>query len=183
MLNGNSGGKKVVINQNLLGNDGLTTNGPGFLGIRTDDVVLTEGDLALGDGVMLLRTPGHTTGNQTLFVHTAEGVWGVSENGTCADNWSPMESRIKGLAFTCKMQDLEIVLNANTPELAAVQYTSMVLERTLVDRVHRAPAFVQMFSSSEVTPSLLAPGLTPTIVHGAITHGELARPRQRTAAA
>ena len=80
----------------------------------------------------------------------------------------------------CKKQDLDIVLNANTPELGAVQYTSMVLERTIVDRVRRAPAFVQMFSSSEVTPSLLAPGLSPTILHRAITHGEIARPAART---
>jgi hypothetical protein len=145
-------------------------------GVVKDNVVLTEGDLRIGDGVLLLRTPGHTTGNQTLFVNTDSGIWGCSENGTCADNWSPLESRIKGLAFTCKKQDLDVVLNANTPELGAVQYTSMILERTLVDRVRRAPAFVQMFPSSEVTPSLVAPGLTPTLLHRAITHGEVARP-------
>jgi hypothetical protein len=51
----------------------------------------------------------------------------------------------------------------------------MIMERTLVDRVRRAPAFVQMFPSSEVTPSLLAPGLTPSLLHRAITHGEVAR--------
>jgi glyoxylase-like metal-dependent hydrolase (beta-lactamase superfamily II) len=148
----------------------------GKLGVRMEDVVLTTGDLALGDGVMLLRTPGHTSGNQTLFLNTESGVWGISENGTCADNWSPLESRIKGLAFLCKKQDLDLVLNANTPELGALQYTSMIMERTIVDRVRRAPAFVQMFPSSEVTPSLLAPGLTPSLLHRAITHGEVARP-------
>ena len=147
----------------------------GKLGVRTNDVVLGDGDTALGDGVMLLRTPGHTSGNQTLFLNTEQGVWGISENGTCADNWSPLESRIKGLAFLCKKQDLDVVLNANTPEYGALQYTSMILERTLVDRVRRAPAFVQMFPSSEVTPSLMAPGLAPTLLHRAITHGELAR--------
>lgn len=151
----------------------------GKLGVRTENLVLTGGDLALGDGVMLLRTPGHTSGNQTLFMNTDSGVWGISENGTCADNWSPLESRIKGLAYMCKKQDLDVVLNANTPEGGAVQYTSMVLERTLVDRVRRAPAFVQMFPSSEVTPSLLAPGLSPTLIHRAITHGEVARPAAR----
>jgi hypothetical protein len=147
----------------------------GKLGVRQDNVILTGGDHALGDGVMLLRTPGHTSGNQTLFVNTESGVWGVSENGVCADNWSPLESRIKGLAFLCKKQDLDVVLNANTPEYGALQYTSMILERTMVDRVRRAPAFVQMFPSSEVTPSMLAPGLTPSLLHRAITHGEVAR--------
>jgi hypothetical protein len=147
--------------------------------VNTENLVLTDGDYALGDGVMLLRTPGHTSGNQTLFLNTEQGVWGISENGTCADNWSPLESRIRGLSFVCKKQDLDIILNSNTPEFGALQYTSMVLERTLVDRVRRAPAFVQMFPSSEVTPSLLAPGLAPTLLHRAITHGELARPAVR----
>jgi glyoxylase-like metal-dependent hydrolase (beta-lactamase superfamily II) len=147
----------------------------GKLGVRTGNVILTAGDHALGDGVMLLRTPGHTSGNQTLFLNTESGVWGISENGVCADNWSPLESRIKGLGFLCKKQDLDVVLNANTPEYGALQYTSMILERTLVDRVQRAPAFVQMFPSSEVTPSLIAPGLTPSLLHRAITHGEVAR--------
>ena len=150
----------------------------GKLGVRMKNVLLTAGDLALGDGVMLLRTPGHTAGNQTLFMNTESGVWGISENGTCADNWSPLESRIKGLSFLCKKQDLDVVLNANTPEFGALQYTSMIMERTIVDRVRRAPAFVQMFPSSEVTPSLLAPGLTPSLLHRAITHGEVARVRR-----
>ena len=35
-------------------------------GVRTDKVVFTDGDVALGDGVMVLRTPGHTSGNQTV---------------------------------------------------------------------------------------------------------------------
>lgn len=148
----------------------------GKMGVRTDNVVLTTGDHALGDGVMLLRTPGHTSGNQTLFLNTESGVWGVSENGTCADSWSPLESRIKGLAFLCKKQDLDVILNANTPEYGALQYTSMILERTVVDRVRRAPAFVQMFPSSEITPSLLSPGLAPSLLHRAVTHGEVARP-------
>jgi glyoxylase-like metal-dependent hydrolase (beta-lactamase superfamily II) len=153
----------------------------GKLGVKTERVSLTTGDLVLGDGVMLLRTPGHTSGNQTLFVNTDSGVWGVSENGTCADNWSPMDSRIAGLRALCRRQDIDVLLNANTPERGADQYTSMILERTLVDRVKRAPAFVQMFPSSEVTPSALSPGLKPTILHRSVTHGDIAA-RSRSAA-
>jgi glyoxylase-like metal-dependent hydrolase (beta-lactamase superfamily II) len=151
----------------------------GKTGVRTERVVLTEADLELGDGVMLLRTPGHTSGNQTLFVNTPDGIWGCSENGTCADNWSPLESSIKGLAALCRRQDLDLVINANTPELGAQQYTSMMLERTIVDGVNRAPAFCQMFPSSEVTPSPLAPGLRPTIVHGALTYGDVVHAQTR----
>ncbi len=146
----------------------------GKLGASRSRVCLTAGDIALGDGVMLVRTPGHTSGNQTLFINTDSGVWGTSENGTCADSWSPMDSDIAGLRSFCRRQDVDVVLNANTPERGADQYTSMVLERTLVDRVKRAPAFVQMFPSSEIIASALSPGLKPTILHRAITHGDLA---------
>ncbi len=153
--------------------------------VRTERVVLLEGDVALGDGVMLLRTPGHTAGNQTLFVHTHSGVWGTSENGTAADSWSPLESRIRGLRASARLLDLEVAMNANTPEFAARHYTSMILERTIVDRVRRAPGFAQMFPSSEVVPSVLAPGLAPTLLHAAISSGEIVRPargRRREAA-
>jgi hypothetical protein len=150
----------------------------GKKGVRMSNVVLTANDLALGDGVILLRTPGHTSGNQTLFVSTDSGVWGISENGTCADNWSPLDSKIPGVARTCRMQDLDVLMNSNTMEFSADQFTSMVLERTIVDRVKRAPAFVQMFPSTEVTPSLMAPGIKPTILHRAITHGDVSRPRR-----
>jgi hypothetical protein len=154
----------------------------GKRGVRTSHVVLTGGDLALGDGVLLVGTPGHTAGNQTLFLNGDQGVWGISENGTSADSWSPLDSRIPGLASTCRKNGLDLIVNANTPEGGADQYTSMVLERTLVDRVRRAPAFVQMFPSSEVTPSKLAPGLSPTLLHRAITSGEIAKPARRDAA-
>lgn len=144
--------------------------------VQTKKIALLEGDWSLGDGVMLLRTPGHTSGNQTLFLSTDHGVWGCSENGTCVDSWSPLESKIPGLAATCRARDADIALNSNTPEEASNQYTSMILERTLVDRVKRAPAFVQMFSSSEITPGLLAPALSPTLLHKGIASGEVTRP-------
>lgn len=136
-----------------------------------DRVVLTEGDVMLGDGVMLLRTPGHTVGNQTLFFKTDRGVWGCSENGTAADNWSPKASGILGVAGAARAGDLDVVLNANTPEFAADQYTSMCLERVLVDRVPHNGDFVQMFPSSEVTPSVLSPGLAPTLQHLRVQSG------------
>ena len=146
--------------------------------LRHNNVVLTQGDFQLGDGIMLLRTPGHTSGNQTLLINTDDGVWGCSENGTCADNWAPHESRIPGLAKACRMADVDLLLNANTPELGSVQYNSMVLEKTLTSRVARAPGFCQMFPSSEVIPSMIAPGLKPTVQHGSLRYGQVLKPRQ-----
>jgi len=148
----------------------------GKRGVPLERVVLTDTDVALGEGCVLLQTPGHTTGNQTLFCHGERGVFGCSENGTSADNWSPYESRIPGLARYSRQFNVEVVLNSNTPELAAEQYASMVLERSVVDRVPSAPAFVQMFPSSEVTPSALAPGIWPSMIFGERDSGQV-RPR------
>jgi glyoxylase-like metal-dependent hydrolase (beta-lactamase superfamily II) len=134
----------------------------GKRGVPESRVILTDADLALGEGCVLLRTPGHTTGNQTLFVHADDGVFGTSENGTASDNWSPLHSRMPGVKRAAAHLDLEVVLNANTPELSSEQYTSMLLERSVVDRVPGKPEFFQMFPSSEVTASLIAPLLKPT---------------------
>jgi glyoxylase-like metal-dependent hydrolase (beta-lactamase superfamily II) len=145
-----------------------------------DRVVLTDADLALGDGLLLLRTPGHTTGNQTLFVHDERGVFGCSENGTCADNWSPHHSRLPGMKRAARLLDLDVVLNANTPELAAEQYTSMLLERAVVDRVAERPEFFRMFPSSEVTRSFIAPHVKPTHTFGNMDFGVVV-PAERSA--
>ncbi|MDP3276853.1 MAG: hypothetical protein Q8Q09_16755 [Deltaproteobacteria bacterium] len=141
--------------------------------LKSDNILFTANDLALGDGVMLLRTPGHTSGNQTLFVKTDSGVWGSSENGVCVDNWAPRASKIAGLAKTSRLFGLDYVLNANTPEHAAMQYTAMALEDALVDRARDCPEFPQMLSSSEATPAAFAPGLSPTWLHREIRHGAL----------
>src|SRR5699024_9151961 len=52
----------------------------GKRGVPEGRVVFTDDDLWLGPGCMLLRTPGHTVGNQTLFVHGKDGIFACSEN-------------------------------------------------------------------------------------------------------
>jgi hypothetical protein len=141
-----------------------------------DRVRLIDESLHLGDGVLLLRTPGHTSGNQTLFLRTRDGIWGCSENGTSCDNWSPLASRIPGVARFARKYGLEVILNSNTPELGAAQYTSMVAERTIADGVRESPRFVRMLPSSEVTPGPWAPGLSPTWLHGGIDEGTIVQP-------
>jgi glyoxylase-like metal-dependent hydrolase (beta-lactamase superfamily II) len=136
----------------------------GKAGVPRDKVIVFDADVSLGHGCLLLRTPGHTTGNQTLFVHGADGVFGCSENGCSADNWSPEASRIPGLKSFARQYDVEVVLNANTPELGGEQYASMILERSVVDPVPARPEFVQMFPSSEVTATALAPMVRPSMV-------------------
>lgn len=143
-------------------------------GVDMSGVALIDDDLRLGDGVYLVRTPGHTAGNQTLFFKTDTGVWGVSENGICADNWSPHASRIRGVARRVGYHGLEVLPNMNTPESTASQYASMVLERSVVDPARGDADFLQMFPSFEVTRSWWTPGID-AYSHVEVRFGELAR--------
>ena len=157
----------------------------GKKGVPESKVVLTENDISLGDGCLLLQTPGHTTGNQTLFVHADRGVFGCCENGTSADSWSPRHSRIAGLRKSADLYGFDVIMNTNTPELWTTQYNSMMVERTIADPVPESPEFVQMFPSSEVTPSSMALGIRPSMIFKERDSGELqvTRPAKRRPAA
>lgn len=144
-------------------------------GIRTDRVVLFDGDVSVGAGVALVSTPGHTAGNHSLVVRTERGLWVSSENGVAAESWSPLESRIPGLRSYARRMRAEVILNGNTLEGGTDQYTSMIVERTLADPVKDAPGFFQVFPSSELTASPLAPGVAPTRTMGELSSGSLVR--------
>ena len=64
----------------------------------------------------------------------------------------------------------ELIINANTIESTAQQYTFCVVEKTLVDRSQHDSRFVQFFPTSELTASPFAPGTHPTFVHGSLEH-------------
>ncbi|HEV8325504.1 MAG TPA: hypothetical protein VG389_28100 [Myxococcota bacterium] len=151
-------------------------------GVDPARIVPVERDLLLGRGVALVRTPGHTVGNWSLVLNTDSGVWAVSENGIACDAYAPEASAIPGLRGYARRMNEEVVLNSNTLELRNEQYTSMILEKTLVDRCKDNPDFYQHFPSSELTPTPLTPGLAPTYRHKAISSGE-PRPAQARPAA
>ena len=142
-------------------------------GVPADRIVALDGDYAIGGGFAIVRTPGHTWGNHSIVLVTDRGLWTISENGICVDAYAPGVSRIRGLARHARDAGTEVVLNSNTREGTLDQYTSMVLEKTLADAVPDRPEFPQHFSSSELVGHLLAPGLSPTYTHGAITHGDV----------
>lgn len=148
----------------------------GVRDVPADRFVVCDGDVMLGCGVALVRTPGHTVGNWSLVMHADSGVWAVSENGIGCDSYAPEASEIPGLRQSARAWGLEVVLNANTLEGRNEQYTSMVLEKTLVDRAADAPAFHQHFASSELTATPVTPGLAPTYSHRAITSGRVRIP-------
>lgn len=152
-------------------------------GVPVDRIVTLDGDYAIGNGFAIVRTPGHTLGNQSLVVVTDRGAWTISENGVCVDAYAPGMSRIRGVARHARDTGVEVILNANSLEGSLDQYASMVLEKTLADAVPDRPELPQHFPSSEMVAHPLAPGLAPTYTHGAITHGAVETTARRTRAA
>jgi hypothetical protein len=112
-------------------------------------------------------------GNHTPVIVTDRGVFTVSENGIAVDSYAPEHSRIPGLSRHARAAGVSVILNANTREHSLDQYISMMLEKNLADLCPERPEFPQHFSSSELTRSALAPGLSPTYSHGHITHGQV----------
>ncbi len=137
-------------------------------------LLVIDGDVLLGPGVALMRTPGHTLGNHTLVVNTAErGIFTSSENGISADSYAPMQSRIPGVKRWARRWGYEVVMNFNTPEFASLQYNSMVKEKLVADAVPGRPGFRQTVPSSELVRHALAPGIRPTYSHGDLTIGRV----------
>jgi hypothetical protein len=148
--------------------------------VPRDRFVVLDGDYAIGDGgLAIIRTPGHTEGNQTLVIHTATGLWTISENGVAVESYVPEHSEIPGLRTYSRYWDTEVILNANTREQSLEQYTSMIVEKTLADPTPDRPEFPQFLPSSELVKSRLAPGLAPTFSHGPLRHGALRTRRDR----
>lgn len=155
----------------------------GTKGVPEDRVVLLDGDVWLGKGVAILSTPGHTYGNMSFALVTDRGVGVISENGVSVESYSPLQSRIPGLRANAEHLGVEVILNGNTRESSLDQYDSMLLEKAVAGPSKEDPAFVNFFPSSELSASLIAPGLAPTFSLGDLNHGDVRRPDQLPRAA
>jgi hypothetical protein len=145
----------------------------GMDGAIEDNQIELDADIELGHGVAILRTPGHTDGNQTLVLNTSEGIWVSSENGVAADNWQPELSRIPGVRRESAFFRREVILNANTLEDPTEQYDSMVMEKTIADRNRRDPRWLNILPSSELAPWKRQWPVVPTFFHGGLSDGEI----------
>src|SRR5581483_4457562 len=149
----------------------------GIKDLRTENVVLVDGDVELGKGVALVWTPGHTDGNHSLCINTEEGVWVSSENGVAADSWHPHLSRIPGVRRTAEYFGREVILNSNTLEDSIDQYDSMIKEKALADPNPRDPRFLNVFPSSELADWKRQWPVVPPLSYGGINTGTVERPR------
>jgi hypothetical protein len=144
--------------------------------VRTDNLVLVDGDVQLGKGVALLWTPGHTDGNHSLCVNTPEGIWVSSENGVAADSWHPNLSKIPGVRKWAEFFGREVVMNANTLEDSVDQYDSMIKEKAVADVNRRDPRWHNVFPSSELATYRRQWPLVPTFVYGGMDYGRIEAP-------
>jgi hypothetical protein len=147
-----------------------------------DNLVLIDGDVELGKGVALVRTPGHTDGNHSLVLNTEDGVWVSSENGVCADSWHPRLSKIPGVRKYAEFWNREVILNSNTLEDSIDQYDSMIKERALADSNRRDPRWLNVFPSSEMASFRRQWPVVPTFVHGGLNYGRIEKPPSRDGA-
>jgi hypothetical protein len=148
----------------------------GTRGIDPARVLPFDDDLSLGEGVALVRTPGHTMGNHSLVAHTSEGVLVSSENGVSLDNYAPHASSIGPVRAYAKNTGVEVVLNGNTQESSVEQYISMVMEKEIAGPSRKDPAFPNVVCSSEASPWWLFPGIAPTLRFGDLELGAFVRP-------
>ena len=139
-------------------------------GVDPRRVIALEGSVALGHGVALVATPGHTEGNHSIVLRWGEGLTVTSENGICPDSYEPACSSIPGLRAYAR-RGMDVVLNGNTLERGLDQYLSMVLEKTLAGPASRDPRFPAFLASSELTPAWYAPKVAPSFSWGDLSWG------------
>jgi hypothetical protein len=143
----------------------------GINGIDASKIVLLDKSVLLGKGVALVATPGHTEGNHSLVVNSPAGLLVSSENGVCADSFSPLNSEIPGVREYAKHTGMEVILNGNTLEGGLDQYISMVMEKTIAGPCQQNPDFYNFVPSSEMTAYWALPGLKPTFGFGPLQFG------------
>ncbi|MFU8806669.1 MAG: hypothetical protein ACNA8W_22865, partial [Bradymonadaceae bacterium] len=142
-------------------------------GVAEDRLILLDSDVMLGEGVALIRTPGHTEGNHSIVAHTPEGLMVTSENGVGPDAYAPLHSAMEPVRRYAEQTGMEVVMNGNTLERGLDQYVSMVLEKEIAGASQRDPRFPNMVCSSEFGAYWAFPGIRPTFQFGDLHFGEL----------
>ncbi len=150
----------------------------GLAGIPKEKVIQLDSDIRVGEGLALVKTPGHTFGNHSFVVNTPAGSFVISENGVGPDCYAPMYSRIPGFRQYWENTGMEVVLNGNTLESALEQYISMIVEKEIAGKSGQNPLFPNIFNSSEFTRYYLFPGHKPTLNVGDHCFGRLAAVRE-----
>ena len=147
--------------------------GKTYDGIDESLLLVIDGSVLVAPGLALLRTPGHTLGNHTIVMNApGRTILTSSENGVAVEAYTPLHSKLPGVAGFAKRWGYEVILNFNTPEWASWQYNSMVAESLIADPIPGTP-FRHVVPSSEQAKHRLAPRIRPTYAHGDLTLGKV----------
>lgn len=148
----------------------------GMDSVDEERLLILDGDVELGVGVALLRTPGHTDGHQSLCLSTPDGLWVCSGNGVAADAWHPHLSKIPGVRRWAEALGREVAIDATTAEDAVDQHDSMVVEKALAD-AHRAdPRWLNVLPGTELAPWRRHWPVVPTFLYGGVDLGRVEVP-------
>lgn len=139
--------------------------------VDSERIIRLDGDVFLGEGVALVRTPGHTEGNHSVAVRTPEGVMVTSENGVGPDAYEPTASELDPVREYAEQSGMEVILNGNTLERGIDQYVSMVMEKSIAGPSQRDERFPNMVCSSEMDSYWAFPGIEPTFKFGSLYFG------------
>lgn len=150
----------------------------GIDGVADDKLVFFEGDIFLGEGVAMVRTPGHTVGNHSIVAHTEGGIFVTSENGISLDAYAPLHSTVPGVAEFAKITGSEVILNGNTLEAGVDQYISMVQEKEIAGPSTRFEGYPNVAPSSESDGFWLFPKTQPSVRLGNLRFGALRKPQR-----
>ena len=141
--------------------------------VDPERIIRLDSDVILGEGVALMRTPGHTEGNHSVVVRTPEGVMVTSENGVGPDAYEPLSSELAPVRQYAQASGMEVILNGNTLERGLDQYLSMILEKTVAGPSVRDDRFPNMVCSSEMDSYWAFPGIKPSFKFGDLAFGEI----------
>lgn len=144
----------------------------GIRDVPEDRVIQLDSDVMLGEGVALIRTPGHTEGNHSIVAHTPEGLMVTSENGVGPDAYAPLFSAMAPVRRYAYETGMEVVMNGNTLERGLDQYVSMVLEKEIAGPSMRDERFPNVVCSSEFGSYWAFPGIRPTFQFGDLKFGQ-----------
>lgn len=145
-------------------------------GVPPDRLIIVDGSVSLGRGLALVWTPGHTLGNHSIVFHApGRGVFAISENGITPESYLPRASGLRSLREHAVKYGVEVILNGNALESAMSQYTSMVLEKAIVDRGDAGGEVPNIYCSSPFVRSPLAWGIGPKYTIAPINTGAIVR--------
>jgi hypothetical protein len=130
-----------------------------------------DGDVELGEGVVLLSTPGLSAGHQSLVLNTRAGIWVVSSNGVALDCWQPLLSKIPGIRRGADAERREAIVPSAGVHDPLALHDSLLRERAMADASRADPRWLTILPDRELAPRWRQWPALPTFSHGGLTVG------------